>query len=110
MRSPDPWATEKMSRSDAQRRYSNLIQYQIRPMLMDRRMSDENRVNVLKRVIRVAHRFRYESGIVAQGGTREELVDLLGHYLHPDHPASEELKEYVTRTIRAFGASLETED
>lgn len=106
----DPWATEKMSRSDAQRRYSNLVTYQVRPMVYDRRLNDEQRVGVLKRVVASAHRFRYESGVVAGMGTRDELVDLMRHYVTPDSPAGPDLRDWVKRAFRAFGAAVETED
>lgn len=106
----DPWATEKMSRSEAARRYQNLVQYQLRPMLGNRSMSDDQRVGVLKRIVREASRFKYESGAVAGGGTREEVVDLLKGYLHPEHPAGEELRDWIKRTIRAFGATIETSE
>ena len=99
-----------MTRSDAQRRYTNLVQYQIRPMLMDRRLSDDDRVNVLKRVVASAHRFRYESGVVAGAGSREEVADLLIGYLRPESPAGEELRDWVKRTIRAFGGNVGEED
>jgi RNA-splicing ligase RtcB len=108
--STDPWAGEKMSRSDAQRKYSNLIQYQLRPMLNNRNMSDENRVQVLKRVVREAHRTRYESGVVAQSGSREEIVDLMKHMVHPEYPIGEELRDWIKRTFRAYGANLETDE
>jgi hypothetical protein len=106
----DPWATEKMSRSDAQRRYFNLVQYQIRPMLMDRRMSDTDRINVMKRVTRDAHRFKYESGVTAQTGTREEMVDLMSDMLKPEAPYGEECQDWVKRTLHAFGVSIEAGD
>lgn len=106
----DPWATEKMSRSEAQRRYVNVITYQIRPMLANRSLSEDARVQVLKRAVREANRFRYESGTVAGGGAREEVVEILSPYLHPEHPAGEELRDWVKRTIRAFGASFGNED
>jgi len=104
----DPWATEKMGRSEAARRYQNLIQYQLRPMLNDRKMTDDARILVLKRMIREAARFKYEAGVVAGAGAREEVVDLLADYLKPDHWAGEELRDWVKRTVRAFGASVET--
>lgn len=106
----DPWSTEKMSRSEAQRRYQNLIEYQLRPMLGNRSMSDEARINVLKRIVREASRFKYESGVVAGGGAREEILDLMKGYLKPEHPWGEELKDWVKRSIRAFGASLESDE
>lgn len=99
-----------MSRSDAQRRYANLVTYQLRPMLSDRRLEDEGRISVLKRIVQSAHRFRYEAGVVAGMGTREEVVDLLKHFLKPDHPSGEELKDWIKRTCRAFGASLDTDE
>lgn len=106
----DPWAGEQMSRSDAQRRYNNLVVYQLRPMLMNRSLNDIQKVVQLKRVVSNAHRFKYESGVVAGAGTREEVVDLLKPFLHPEHPAGEELKDWITRTMRAFGATVETDD
>lgn len=106
----DPWAREKMTRSDAQRRYNNLVTYQLRPMLNSRHMSDEARVNVLKRVVRDAGRFKYESGVVAGAGVREEVMDLLFPWLHPEHAGGEELKDWIKRTVRSFGASIEAED
>ena len=106
----DPWAREKMTRSDAARRYNNLIQYQLRPMLFDRRMSDENRIDVLKRIVREASRFKYESGVVAGAGAREEVVELTAHMLKVEHPWGEEVKDWIKRTIRAFGATIEADD
>ena len=106
----DPWAGEKMSRSDAQRRYNNLLQYQLRPMVMERRLSDEQRISVMKRIVSTAHRFRFESGSVPGGGTREEVADLISHWLKPDAEVSVELRDWVKRTIRAFGGTLETAD
>ncbi len=103
----DPWAGEPMSRSDAQRRYSNLVQYQLRPMIMnDRRLGDAERVSALKRITNSAHRFRYESGVVAQSGTREEVIELLLPYLKPEAEYSDEVRDWVKRAIRAFGGSL----
>lgn len=106
----DPWGGEKMSRSEAQRRYQNLIEYQLRPMLGNRGMTDDARVGVLKRIVREASRFKYESGAVAGSGAREEVSDLLKGYLHPDHWAGEELRDWAKRAIRAFGASLGESD
>lgn len=106
----DPWAGEAMSRSDAQRRYHNLVQYQLRPMLNDRRLSDDERVQVLKRIVASAHRFRFESGAVPGGGTREEVADLISHWLKPESTAGVELKDWVKRTIRGFGGTLENAD
>jgi len=106
----DPWAGEKMSRADAQRRYSNLVLYQFRPMITNKKMSEENRITALKRIIREASRFRYESGVVAQGGIREEVIDLSAPYFKPDSGISEELKGWLVRCMRAFGANLENED
>ena len=105
--SNDPWLGEKMSRSDAQRRYSNLVTYQLRPMLADRKLSEEGQVSALKRIVQSAHRFRYESGVVAGMGTREEVVDLTKHMLRPDHPCTAEVKDWIKRTCRAFGASVD---
>jgi hypothetical protein len=106
----DPWATEKMSRSEAQRRYQNLIEYQLRPMLNSRSLTDDARVQILKRMVREAGRFKYEAGVVAGAGAREEVLDLMKPYLHPEHWAGEELRDWVKRTIRAFGASLDSQD
>ncbi|MFN3652900.1 MAG: hypothetical protein ACK47B_25255 [Armatimonadota bacterium] len=106
----DPWAGERISRSEVQRRYNNLIQYQLRPMMAQRNMSDDARINVLKRIVRECSRFKYDSGAVAGGGSREEVVDLLTPWLKPEHPSGEELKDWVKRTIRAFGASIESND
>ena len=106
----DPWAGEKMTRSDAQRRYYNLVQYQLRPMLNDRRLSDNERVQVLKRIVSSAHRFRYESGVVAGGGTREEVEDLVAHFFKPDSGAGEELLDWLKRMIRAFGGTLGSDE
>ncbi len=105
----DPWAGEKMSRSEAQRKYINLIQYQLRPMLGNRGLSDDGRVGVLKRMVREAHRTRYESGAVPGSGAREEVQDLLAAYLKPDHWAGEELRDWVKRTMRAYGGTVESE-
>ena len=104
----DPWATEKMSRSEAARRYQNLIQYQLRPMLGNRSMTQDERINVLKRIIREASRFKNESGAVAGAGSREEVVDLLKDYLKPEHWAGEDLRDWVKRVIRSFGATIDT--
>lgn len=106
----DPWAGEPMSRSEAARRYQNLINYQLRPMLLNRRLEDDARINALKRIIREAGRFRYESGVVAGSGTREEVVDLLKPAFKAESGVSEELQDWYKRTIRAFGANIEGED
>jgi hypothetical protein len=106
----DPWAGEKMTRSDAGRRYANLITYQLRPMLADRRLDDEGRIAILKRIIAQANRFRYESGVVAGAGSREEVQDLLMPFFHPEHPAGEELRDWIKRVIRAFGAAVDDTD
>ena len=103
----DPWAGEAMSRSDAQRRYHNLVQYQLRPMVIDRRLSDEQRVQVMKRIVSTAHRFRFESGTVPGGGIREEVSDLIADWLKPSSEKGPELQDWTKRTIRAFGGTLE---
>ena len=108
MSSGDAWAAEKMGRSDAQRRYMNLVTYQLRPMTSDRKKSDEERIQILKRIISQAHRFRYEAGVVAQGGTREEVVELLRPLFQPERGHGEELLDWMKRTMRAFGASPES--
>ena len=105
--SSDPWSTEKMSRSEAQRRYNNLIQYQLRPMVFDRKMSDENRINALKRIVREAARFKYESGVVAGSGAREEVVELTVDLMKPESPVGDEVRDWIKRTIHAFGASVD---
>ncbi len=109
-RGADPWAQEKMSRSDAQRRYNNLVQYQLRPMINDKKLSDMERTNALKRMVREASRFKYESGVVAGSGAREEVVELLMPYFKPESPVSTEVKDWSIRCIRAFGASFGNED
>lgn len=103
----DPWATEKMSRSEAARRYQALIQYQLRPMLANRRMTDDERITVFKRMVREAGRFKYESGMVANAGTREELVDLLVDYFKEESTWGEDLRDWAKRAMRAFGATIE---
>jgi hypothetical protein len=97
-----------MSRSEAQRAYQNLIQYRIRPLLIDRSKDDDDKTQVMKRLVREVNRIRYESGAVAGSGTREEVVDLLGPIMKPDAGHSEELVDWVRRVIRAFGASIES--
>ena len=106
----DPWATEKMSRSDAQRRYNNLITYQLRPMVNDRKMSDTDRINALKRMVREASRFKYESGAVAGSGAREEVVELLAPYFKAESPVGDEVRDWCIRCIRSFGASFGNQD
>lgn len=106
----DPWASEKMSRSEAARRYQALIQYQLRPMLANRRMTDEERIIVFKRMVRDAARFKYESGVVANPGSREELIDLLHDYFKEESGWGEELRDWAKRALRAFGASVEPVD
>jgi hypothetical protein len=106
----DPWAAEKLTRSEAQRSYNNLVQYQLRPMLLQRGFDDEARVAVLKRIIREASRIKYEAGVVAGGGIREEVVDLLTPYLKIDSGAGEEFRDFIKRTIRAFGASIGSDE
>lgn len=105
--SSDPWGNEKMSRSEAQRRYNNLIMYQLRPMLGNRSLTDDARVQILKRIVREAARFKYESGVVAGSGAREEIIDLLKDTFKPEHPGSEEYRDWVMRVIKAFGANFE---
>jgi hypothetical protein len=106
----DPWAGEPMSRSEAQRRYNNLVLYQLRPMLANRKLAELERIGVLKRLVREAGRFKYESGVVAGAGTREEIVDLLTPHLKPEYEATEEYRDWVKRAIRAFGATIESVD
>jgi hypothetical protein len=99
-----------MSRSDAQRRYNNLILYQLRPMLAQRHLSDEARIQVLKRIVREAGRFKYESGVVAGAGCREEVVDIFKPYFKPEAQVEQELLDWIKRTIRAFGANVESDE
>jgi hypothetical protein len=98
-----------MSRSEAQRRYQNLITYRVRPLLIDRSKDDEDKTIVMKRLVRECHAVRYESGAVPGSGTREELVDLLSPIIK-DGTHSEELTDWVKRVIRAFGATYENFD
>jgi len=101
---------DQISRSEAQRRYGNLIQYRIRPLLADRSKSDSDRVIAMKRMVREANAIRAESGAAAGMGSREEIIDLLTPWLKPEAPTSEELRDWIVRVFRAFGASYETED
>jgi hypothetical protein len=100
----------EMSRSEAQRTYMNILHYQIRPMLIDRSKSDDDKVIILKRVVREAHRIKYQSGAVAGSGAREELFLLLEPFLKPNSRASEELQDWVKRAIRSFGGTTESDD
>jgi hypothetical protein len=109
-RPSDPWAGEKMSRSDAQRRYQNLVTYQLRPMITIKKMSDDNRIQAIKRIIREASRFRYESGVVPQSGIREEVTDLCAPYFKLGAETSEELAGWLIRMMRSFGCNPTTED
>jgi len=97
-----------MTRSEAQRRYQNLITYRIRPMLGDRSKDDEDKTIEMKRLVRECHAIRYESGAVPGSGTREEIVDLLSPFIRRDSPHSEELMDWTKRVIRAFGATFDT--
>jgi hypothetical protein len=101
---------DQMNRSEAQRRFANLIHYRVRPLLADRSKSDADRVIMMKRLVREANSIRVESGAVAGLGTREEIIELLLPWLKPDAPTSEELRNWIVRVFRAFGASYETED
>src|SRR5262245_49168214 len=95
----------QMSRSEAQRRYQNLIHYRIRPMLVDRSKSDADRVLIIKRICREANNIRAEALAPAGPGTREELVDILSPLLRkPDSEVSEEFKGWIKRCFRIFGA------
>jgi two-component sensor histidine kinase len=100
----------EMSRSEAQRRYQNIIHYQIRPMLGDRSKSDDDKVIILKRVVREAHRIKYQAGAVAGSGAREEIFDLLTPLLKATAGTSEELQDWVKRAIRSYGAAIGEED
>lgn len=98
---------DAMNRSEAQRRYQNMITYQLRPMLADRSASEETKISIIKRLIRQATLIRANSGAVAGGGTREEVVDLLSPVFKPDSDASIEYKDWIIRFFRALGASYE---
>jgi hypothetical protein len=100
----------EMSRSEAQRRYQNILQYQIRPMLNDRSKSADDKVTILKRVVREAHRIKYQSGAVAGSGAREEIFDLLSPFLKPNAATPEELQDWIKRAIRSYGAAIEGSD
>jgi hypothetical protein len=100
----------EMSRSEAQRRYQNILHYQVRPMLGDRSKSDDDKVIILKRVVREAHRIKYQSGAVAGSGAREEIFDLLSPLLKPTAGASEELQDWIKRAIRSYGAAVDSND
>jgi hypothetical protein len=101
---------DQMNRSEAQRRYQNLIQYRIRPMLTDRGKSDADRVMIMKRICREANLIRSASGAVAGPGTREEIVDLLVPLLDKDRDTSDELRDWIGRAFRSFGAYYEGTD
>ena len=101
---------DQMNRSEAQRRYANLIHYRVRPLISDRSKSDADRVTMMKRLVRESNNIRMDSGAVAGLGAREELMDLLMPWLKPDAPTSEELRDWIVRVFRAFGASYETDD
>src|SRR5437763_15624961 len=101
---------DQMNRSEAQRRYGNLIQYRVRPLLADRSKSDADRVIMMKRLVREANNIRIESGAVAGMGSREEIMELLTPWLKPEAPTSEDLRNWIVRVFRDFGASLETAD
>jgi len=101
---------DQMNRSEAQRRFQNLIQYRVRPMLANRGLADDDRVTILKRICREANQIRAASGVVAGPGAREEIIDLLSPWLKPEAGRAEELKDWVSRTFRTFGASYEGVD
>src|SRR5947209_6644453 len=101
---------DQMNRSEAQRRFTNLIHYRVRPLIADRSKSDTDRVLMMKRLVREANNIRVESGAVAGLGSREEIMELLLPWLKPEAPTSEELRTWIVRVFRAFGASYETED
>src|SRR5438046_7336970 len=65
----------QMSRSEAQRRYQNLINYRVRPMLMDRSKTETDRILIIKRICREANNIRAEALAPAGPGTRQELVE-----------------------------------
>src|SRR6185369_9768707 len=88
---------DQMNRSEAQRRFQNLIQYRVRPMLADRGKTDEDRVSILKRICREANQIRAASGVVAGPGAREEIIDLLSPWLKAEAGHTEELKDWIAR-------------
>ena len=45
-----------------------------------------------------------------RAGSREEIVDLLTPYFKPEAPTGEELKDWMKRAIRAFGANIESDE
>jgi hypothetical protein len=96
-----------MGRSEAQRRYQNLITYRIRPLLSDRSKDDDDKTQEMKRLVRECNSIRYESGAVAGSGVREEVSDLLMPLIKPEAGHSEELVDWIKRVIRAFGAAIE---
>ena len=108
MRISDTGGEMMMSRSEAGRRYTNLIHYQIRPFLANTRLSEEEKVTQLKRLVRMVTRVRVESGSVAGGGPREEVLELFGSWLKPDSPHSEEVRDWVMRLMRAYGVTIDT--
>lgn len=101
---------DTMSRSEAQRRYQNLITYRIRPLLQDRSRSEADKISLMKRVYREANNIRAEAQAPAGPGTREELVDLMAPILKPMSTASEEYKDWIKRVFRSFGAYWEGSD
>lgn len=98
---------EMMTRSEAARRYTNLIHYQLRPFLANTRLSEEEKVTQLKRLVRMVTRVRVESGSVAGGGPREEVLELIGPWLRPEAPHNEEVKDWVMRLMRAYGVTID---
>lgn len=99
----------QVNRSEAQRRYQNLIQYRVRPMLNSRTRNENEKILLMKRLVREANNIRAESLCPAGPGTREELVDLLSPMLGLG-AASEELQDWIKRCFRAFGAYWEGAD
>ena len=57
----------------------------------------QDKTQVMKRLVREAHRIRYESGAVAGSGTREEMVDLLKPMTLLTAGHSEELVDWIAR-------------
>jgi hypothetical protein len=101
------YAREQMSRSEAQRRYSNLLTYRLRPLLSDRSKSNEDKILMLKRLCREAGNIRAEAMAPAGPGAREEVVELLAPLLKPTAGTPDEMKEWIFRLFRSFGAGYE---
>src|SRR5262249_23424033 len=102
--------SDQMNRSEAQRRYQNIITYQVRPMLGDRGKSEEDRVMLMKRVCSEANLIRADSGAAAGAGARAEIGARLPQLLKPTMGTGDELRGWITRVFRSFGAAYEAPD